>query len=568
MKQTIVAALTLTGVALSLFAAKNDPVVMTVGERPVKLSEFSYLYNKNRTQQETPVTLDEYVEMFADYKRKVLAAEAAGLDTTAAFRADLKRYSRELAMPYLVDSLVIDSLARITYGRMHKNLELSHLLLSPEQYGDASRRRALADSLHTLLAAGTDFAAIAREYSSDDAAKENGGDLGWFTVGRLPYVIENSVFDLKPGEISPVVETQMGSHIIKVNAVRDDRGRVKVRHILKLYRGHESADSLRARHQADSLYALLKDGADFAGLARSNSDDGSAKNGGELQPLSAGMTVPQFDSMIFSLKDGEISKPFATRFGWHIVLRESCQPIGSYEKERKGIEAMMNRDERLALARNRAIERMAARAGVSPKAMTTDDVVKLLENENTDYANLLHEYHDGFLACEVNDREVWTRSGKDVEGLKAFFDKHRGDYRWDKPRFKGYILMSTSDSVANLAREYVVSHSSMSNDSLSLELRRKFGKTVRFERVLGARGANPVIDYVAFGGPRPQPMGHWVSFVPCRYRILSQPEEVADVRGEVSVDYQKELDKNWMERLRKTYRMKVNDKVLRQVKEQ
>ncbi len=166
-------------------AAKNNPVVMNIGGTDVRLSEFEYLYNKNKAQQEKPVTLDEYVGMFVDYKLKVLAAKAAGLDTTSAFRNDIDKFAHDLAKPYLVDSAVVDSLRTVTFDRMHRNVDMSYILIGSDR-GTPEMRRLLADSLASVLNGGADFGDIARRYSSDRMAQRNGGHVGFITVGRYP----------------------------------------------------------------------------------------------------------------------------------------------------------------------------------------------------------------------------------------------------------------------------------------------------------------------------------------------------------------------------------------------
>lgn len=615
------------------YAAKPDPVLMTVGGRDVRLSEFEYLYNKNKSQQEKPVTLDEYLGMFADYKMKVLAAEAAGLDTAASFRADIDNFAAELAEPYLTDSTVTDSLARLTYDRMSRDVDVSHILITADRVPGTARRMALLDSLRTLLAAGADFTDLALRFSTDRAVKRNGGRLGYIVPGNYPYEIEDRAYRLKPGEVSEPFTTRFGSHLIRVNGDRPDVGKVKTRHILKFF----GNDSAAAKRSIDSIYQALLGGADFATLARQTTDEPAGRaTGGDLPLFGSGAMVPEFEAVAFSLKDGEISKPFTTPFGYHVVLRESGRQRGTFEEERPAIDKMMARDYRATMGRERRIEQFAAQIGatvnpeaaarVSAAAKTSDTTPQILESlkadrtvaatvgrdeltvadiaaaipgfttpadlpaafnrilndrrntllaaaaremlrrENPEYMNLLNEYHDGILLYEISDAEVWGKANNDAEGLKQYFEAHRADYSWDKPRYKGFVLMATTDSLVNAARDLVSANPTAPADTLNKMVRRTFGNTVRLERVLAPQGANPVIDYVAFGGPRPEAMGQWRSFAPVRSRVIAQPEEVADVKGQVSVDYQKQLEKAWLDRLHRTYKVKVNDKVLRQIR--
>ena len=118
MKKLILSAALLTATLLSASAKSNDPVLMKINGKDVRLSEFQYLYNKNNSQQIQQQSLDEYVDMFVTYKLKVADAEAAGIDTTMSFIREFKGYRNELARPYLTDNAVRDSLINVAYSHM------------------------------------------------------------------------------------------------------------------------------------------------------------------------------------------------------------------------------------------------------------------------------------------------------------------------------------------------------------------------------------------------------------------------------------------------------------------
>lgn len=620
--------------ALASFSYAAGPVVMNVGGEDVSLGEFEYLYNKNKSQQEQPVTLDEYVGMFVDYRMKVLAAKSSGLDTAASFIADINNFARELAEPYLTDSAVVDSLRRETYSRMNTNVEVSHIMLTPKPGATETQQRALLDSLRTVaLSGGTTFEELADRYSADPSVKRNHGRLGFLYPGHFPYEIENRAYTMKEGEISEPFATRFGLHIIKRGGERPDPGKIKARHILKLYKN----DSTAARRSIDSIYNVLRGGADFAQVASLETDDPSGKQtGGALPWFGSSAMVPEFENAAFALADGEMSEPVATSYGYHIILREATRKPGTFEEEKANIDKMMSRDYRGRMGHERRMQHFASRLGVKKDAeaearvraaveeggtaaailrrlksdngvaatvghrhltvaevasalspsgtpgdvmnsyvllldkkiddMIAEQSLEILEKENPEYANLLHEYHDGLLLYEISDAEVWSKANNDTGGLEKFFNAHRTDYRWDKPRFKGLVLMAVDDSVATAARELAGANPSLSVDSLKMLMRRQYNNNVRLERVLAPQGANAVIDYIAFGGPRPAAVGTWTSFAPVRSRVIAQPEEVADVKSQLSVDYQKQLEKDWLERLHKAYKVKIYDKVLRQVK--
>ena len=135
----------------------------------------------------------------------------------------------------------------------------------------------------------------------------------------FPYEFENVVYNTPVGEVSKPFTTQFGVHMVRVNEVRD-RNDVHAKHILKLF-PQNATDEQKAvcKAQIDSIYALLKAGADFEEMAKKESQDGSARYGGDLRWFGRGRMVQPFEDIAFSLADGQISEPFATQFGYHIV---------------------------------------------------------------------------------------------------------------------------------------------------------------------------------------------------------------------------------------------------------
>ncbi|MDE6022969.1 MAG: peptidylprolyl isomerase, partial [Muribaculaceae bacterium] len=229
----IMATMLLAGGAISGFA--KDEVIMTVNGVDIPRSEFEYLYHKNQQQQIEPQTLDNYTEMFKIYKLKVADALDQKIDTLPSFRKEMEQYRYDLAEPYLADSIFINALIKESFDRSRSEAEVFHIMIakSPD-FKELSTARALADSIRTALRNGADFALLAKQYSVDRASKENGGRMGYFMAERFPYEFEKTAFSLKPGEISEIVETPQGFHILKGGNKRPARGTVFVEHIMKM----------------------------------------------------------------------------------------------------------------------------------------------------------------------------------------------------------------------------------------------------------------------------------------------------------------------------------------------
>lgn len=576
MKKQILAAGIICATLCAIAAKPKDPVLMKVGNDDVRLSEFEYLYNKNNTQQAQPQTIDEYVDMFVNFKLKVAAAEAAGLDTTKAFKDEYLKFRNELSEPYLRDEKVAAAQEAEAYDHMLSDLLVSHIMFPAQQ-------SALADSLYAELKAGNArFEDIATKYSMDKASARRGGLMGVVGAGRYPWPFEKAAYETEVGRISPVINSGFGLHIIRVESRTPAKGQVHAAHILRMTRG--ASDSVVAAEMlvADSLYNVVTaPGADFAAVARQFSQDpGSARNGGDLGFFGPGMMVQEFDSVAFALADGEISRPFKTPFGWHIIKRIESKGPGTFEENLEAIRKQIEREpSRARLAGDAyaaaAVERFRGKlGGVTDSAEMTARALELareeLEAENADYRNLLHEYRDGILLFDISNREVWNKASADTVGLDEFFRANRAKYAWKAPKFKSLIIFAGNDSLLNVAMRYAADSipATVPAQKIAEVMQQRFGRDVKVERVIAAKGENAITDYLGFGAEKPaKPASQrWQSYAAFRGRVIDQPEEASDVRGTVVADYQAALEKEWLERLHKEIPVKINQKVLKQAK--
>lgn len=543
----------------------SDPTVMTIAGKPVSLSEFEYLYHKNASQQVEQKSLDEYVEMFVNYKLKVTDAEAAGIDTTAAFVKEFTTYRDEIAAPYLMDRDMADSLRRAAISHYAVNVDVSHIMLpldAPAAY---------VDSIYRALMAGADFADAARSLSVDRLSSQSGGHIGFIAAGRYPYPFEDAAFATEPGAIAPPVASHAGIHIIKVNSRRPDIGQIKVRHILKLTQGADSSGIASRRAAIDSIARLLAAGADFASIAKAETDDPSGRaKGGALPWFGAGMMVPQFEAAAFSLAPGEMSAVVETPYGFHIILCDDRRPSLPDDEIASQVDAAMEADGRTDMARRRFMDRFIAShpdlADASPDRLAAA-ATELLPSLSPDFRNLISEYRDGMLLYEISNRMVWGRAADDPSGLNDFFEANRDRYSFDSPKFKGYIIQATSDSLASAAHQWLEARAdSILPANYGRALREQFGgRDVRIDRVLAAKGDNKLIDHLIWDAPKPGPDTKWTAFLPFGGRVIDRPEEAADVRAAATADWQQQLDRQWIASLRSRYDVKINRKALRSV---
>lgn len=351
---------------LAAWGAK-DPIVMTVNGVDVPLSEFEYLFRKNSKQQLAPQTIDEYIGMFEIYKLKVAAAKEAGLDTTKKFIDEMAQYRHELALPYLTDSLLIRSFAEEYAQRMKEEVEASHIMLFKTRSADENRKlRARLDSIRKEILNGADFSEMALKFSNDPSVRANKGNLGFIPAGRYPYSFETAVWTLPEGQLSEIVESSAGYHLIKSGSRRKSRGKVEVSHIMTMVRPDASPETQEeAKSLIDSLYNVVTANPEkFAEVAgKYSADPGSARKGGLLPVFGTGEMVPEFEEVSFALSPGEISKPVRSQYGWHIIKKHKNLPGPDVDEAEDIIKRHVSnpQDERARMMRDAQTRRLAMR---------------------------------------------------------------------------------------------------------------------------------------------------------------------------------------------------------------
>lgn len=456
-------------VASSAGAQTADPVVMTINGNPVLRSEFEYSYNKNNS--ETVVdkkNVADYVPLFVNYKLKVLAAEAAGIDTTSAFRKEFLSYRDQQVRPSFINDDDVEAEARKIYKETQTRIDSNGGLVRPS---------------HILL-------------------------------------------------------------MLKQNATQAEQDAAKLR--------------------ADSIYTALVKGANFADLARRLSDDkGSASRGGDISWVQKGQTVKEFEDVVFAMKKGELSKPFLSPFGYHIVKLMDKQNFFPYDTLRADIRRFI--DQR-GLRDHIVSQKLDSLAKAAQPATT----VQILLDKRADemaakdpaLRNLIREYHDGLLLYEISNRLVWDKAAKDEAGLAAFFKKNRKRYAWTEPRFKG-IAYNCKDAADVEAVKRSIKK--VDFDDWAETLRKQFNdSTLRIKVVKGIfkKGDNALVDREIFQVDTtytaPKGYEHTAVFG----KKLKAPKTYDDVRELVVADYQEYLEKQWIANLRKQYPVVLNEEAL------
>ncbi|MBP5526891.1 MAG: peptidylprolyl isomerase [Bacteroidales bacterium] len=335
MKKILLAAaiISIFNFQFSTLQAQTDPIVIEVGDQQIRQSEFLKEFNANVGQQlnrkgdvttaEKRAALEEYVDLYATFRAKLLDAHVRGFDTAAALQDELMRYRKELAAPYLIDSTVLQQLLAEAYERNHYSLHAAHILVSTPLYAtpeDSLNAYNTAMGLYNrIVNGGEDFFEVAVEYlrktKPEVTPRPNEGDLGFFSVFDMVYPFENAAYALQVGEVSKPVRTRYGFHIIKLlDRVEGLYGRVTLAHIWL-----HSTDSSTRRNDIYNIYNELSQGLEFASLARQSDDRTTSRNGGMLGDVSLSQLPAEYVHKLVDMKNGEFSKPFFTQYGWHII---------------------------------------------------------------------------------------------------------------------------------------------------------------------------------------------------------------------------------------------------------
>ncbi len=364
MRKLIVLIFTLQSV---LFFGQSSKELMKINHKPIKVSEFERLYTKNLdlVQDQSQRDIDNYLQLFTDYKLELEDAYALGYDTMPRFKRELKQYRNELAKKYLSDNDIIDKLVKEAYERMKTDVRVAHILIQVQQGAtpqDTLTAYNKIMSIYNKAKSGEDFTKLAKQYSQDPSAKENGGDLDYINVFHTVYPFESAAYNTKVGKISKPFRTRFGYHIIKVLDKRPALGNVEVAHILtsdkdpKLRGKRDDAET-----RIQQIYKKLQNKEDtFENLARKFSDDSnSAKRGGKLRMFGIRQMIPEFEKQAFALKnEGDFSKPFRTNFGWHIVKLLKKYPVPPFKDVEQMLKAKVTRDARSKLGKEKLFKRI------------------------------------------------------------------------------------------------------------------------------------------------------------------------------------------------------------------
>lgn len=348
--------------------------LFSYGKHKVSKEEFLTAFRRNNTSGNSEQALRDYLALYISFKLKVQAALDQKMDTLPGQINDLLNFRRQLEADYYLDNGVIRDLSKEAYARSQQDIRISHIFIPFNTNGEL--QTATADTTAAFdqiskafeaLKAGSPFAAVATRYSGDPNVKTNLGDIGFITVFSLPYEMESIIYTLQDGSFSRPYRSNGGYHIFMRTATRPAVGTMSAAQILLAYSPASSAEEkLGQKKLADSLYGLLKGGADFTTLAkRFSAERNVTVTGGTMPEITVGRYDPAFEAAVFGLEhDGDISVPFETAFGMHIVKRIRHFPVSNDSTMAEALfKDRIVSDDRFIKARSRLSDQVLIKVG-------------------------------------------------------------------------------------------------------------------------------------------------------------------------------------------------------------
>ena len=350
---------------------QSDPVLFSVDNSKVHLSEFEYIYSKNNGKEAdySEESLLEYLDLYTKFKLKVAEARSKKIDTLKTYIDELAGYRRQLADSYIVDKELARRIAEEAYERMQKDISFSHILIELNVRaapGKVKLAREKMERVQSELKKGKSFEALAIEFSEDKKTKDKGGKVGLMTA-ILPdgyYELETALYNTSKGAYSDIIRTNLGFHIVRIDGVRKARGRMSVAHILirKKFKGVENPE---AKKQIEKIYQELKKGASFEMRVFEKTQDNNTKEkGGKLGEFGIGKYEKAFEDAAFALKkDGDISKPVETSTGYHIIKRLGKTKLTSFDEMKDELIKRTDNRDRQEAGKNLLNEEIKKEAG-------------------------------------------------------------------------------------------------------------------------------------------------------------------------------------------------------------
>ena len=639
--------------AISTFTfAQNQKkeVLFTIDNNSYYTDEFSRVYNKNieLVKDDSQKDLNQYLELFVGYKLKINKANKLGLQNNTKYINELASYRQQLSKNYTSDIKVTKALIEEGYNRSQKEIRASHILINLDENAtpdDTLKIYKQVLDIRKKALQGEKFEDLAVQFSQDPSAKENKGDLGYFSAFRMVYAFESAAFKTKVGQISMPVRTRFGYHLVKVVDSRNNRGEVTVSHIMITKPTTDSKDdNAKAKATIDDVYKKLKQGENFENLASQFSQDkNSAPKGGSLPRFASGqLSSEEFENEAFKLQTpNTYSEVFESQFGWHIVKLIEKHPLKTFTEMERELDSKIRKDDRSRLITNSLTEKLRKKYVVKRdnklfnkiKVLVTDKYyngdwtftgdkkdfgvalftldnqkidaskfiseletqqksnIKLkpvgklvdlvynnfvdsqlniyynsnLESEFPEFSNIIEEYRDGLLLFDLMEKEIWEKAKQDSIGLKSFFNSNIAKYQW-KNRVEVLTASSSKEDIAKQAK--ILLKNNVASEDIKQKLNTKDLVNVMIKQEIYEEGTENFPKNVTSNiGVTEIVKDKDFYFVNKVINIIpAGTKKLDEVRGKAINDYQQYLEDNWVNDLKKEFKVTINQGVFEKTK--
>lgn len=544
----------------------NKKVLLNIEDEKITVEEFLTMYQKNRiTAQPIEINaIEKYLDLYINFRLKIIEAKSLGLDTLQRLNDELAGYRKQLAEPYFYDQQVNDQLLQEAYERLLKDIRVSHILVLCEE--NANPRDSL-EAFYKLTIIkqkafeGVSFKDLASKYSEDPSAKDqvdengeisnkgNAGDLGYFSVFDMVYPFEDAAYKAKIGEITGPIRTKYGFHLIKVTDKRESIGKVSVAHIF--LSNPTSSNNIDPQNQSEKIqhiYQELQGGVDFNELVIKFSEDrGSKSKGGLLPSYQSNNVVPEFYLAITEIGTiGNYSKPVQTKYGWHIIKLVDQEKIGSFIEEKSRLTNQIAKDSRSRKSKEIVVQRIKEKYHFKEYISAKKELItlmesnwlngtwnaKMVENPNKKlfkFRKLVKVQND--LVNYIQHQQISNQ----LEGEKVDFNKLYHD-------FVNQTCLVILDQ--NLENDYPEFKSIMQEYQYGVILFELIDQKIWKKALNDIEGLKTYFD---------------------QNKERYDSENLSEIKGILIADYQEYLEKKWVKELRNKYSFSVNNKILSQL---
>lgn len=446
-------------------AQSDDPVIMKINGNPVTRSEFEYSYNKNNSDDVIDKkTIDEYVDLFVNYKLKVVAAYDAKLDTLSSFKKEFAMYRDQQIRPAFVEDSDVVAEARKVYENTKERIgtkgliKASHILLYVEQKASKEKleeARLRADSIYEVLKAGGDFAELAKKYSQDPGSAKNGGELPWLQPGQTLKEFETAAYALQKGEMSRPVLSPVGYHIILMK----DRKQFEPFDTLK----NDIIKFIEARGVRERIVDKKLDEMAKASDGKLTRDDILSQKAEEMSE-----NDPELKNLIREYHDGLLLYEISNRMVWDKAA-----------KDEEGLKAYFDKNKKRYYWEQPRYKGMVYHVKQKDDVKAVQDCVKDIPFD---------KWADKLRTTFNNDSVLRIRVEKGIfkEGDNAFIDKMVFKKDTTVTQVKGYpidavygkLLKKKPDSYEDVRGQVTADYQDMLEKQWVAELRKKYSVEV------------------------------------------------------------------------------------------